>query len=311
MVRVALVGLGAIGAGIASYCLERGHELLVVVDSDPAKAGRSLRDLAGLNSDVRVMPSLREVPLDEVQVAVFATSSKVSTIADDIEFVLRKGIRVVSTCEELAFPMYTSADVAVKLDAVAKQNGTSAVGVGVNPGFVMDWVPALVASACKSPTSIHVVRSVDVSRRRRQLQSKVGVGLTKARFEKELAEGRLGHVGLVESAHLIALSLGKELTEQKHGVFPVLGAEDYVMGVRQFVEGKAGPCAVRLDLEMTSTSADFDVIEVKGEPNLKLRFEKGVFGDSATVALTVSAVERISQARSGLITVLELPLTKP
>ena len=65
-----------------------------------------------------------------------------------------------------------------------------------------------------------------------------------------------------------------------------------------------------LDLEMTITSADFDTVEVKGDPNIKLRFERGVFGDSATVALTVSAVERVADARPGLITVLELPLTR-
>jgi hypothetical protein len=183
------------------------------------------------------------------------------------------------------------------------------VGVGVNPGFVMDLVPAVVASASKNPTSIHVVRSVDVSKRRRQLQAKTGVGLTKAKFEKDLEAGILGHVGLVESAHLIANSLGRKLENLRHDVFPVLGSEDYVMGVRQFAEGSAGGCQIRLDLEMTITSADFDVVEVKGEPNLKLRFEKGVFGDSATVALAVHAVERVGRARPGLITVLDLPLS--
>lgn len=119
----------------------------------------------------------------------------------------------------------------------------------------------------------------------------------------------LGHVGLIESAHLIASSLGKPLDGLKHGVFPVVGSEDYVMGVRQFAEGKAGGCLIRLDLEMTMTSADFDVVEVKGDPDIKLRFEKGVFGDSATVALTVHAAERVGRARAGLITVLDLPLS--
>ena len=184
------------------------------------------------------------------------------------------------------------------------------LGRALNPGFVKDWDPALVISATKNPTSIHVVRSVDVSRRRRQLQAKTGVGHTRAKFEKEMSEGALGHVGLVESAHLIALSLGRPLEGLKHGVFPVVESEDYVMGVRQFAEGMAGDCHIRLDLEMTMNSADFDVVEVKGDPEHKLRFEKGVFGDSATVALTVHAVERVGIAKPGLITVLALPLSR-
>ena len=60
---------------------------------------------------------------------------------------------------------------------------------------------------------------------------------------------------------------------------------------------------------MTMTSADFDVVEVKGDPDLKVRFEKGVFGDSATVAVVVHAVERVGKAKPGLITVLDLPLS--
>ena len=90
----------------------------------------------------------------------------------------------------------------------------------------------------------------------------------------------------------------------------MLGSDEYVMGVRQFVEGRAGDCSIRLDLEMSATSADFDVVEVKGDPDIKLRFEKGVFGDSATVALVVHAVERVAGARPGLVTVLDLPLTR-
>jgi hypothetical protein len=107
---------------------------------------------------------------------------------------------------------------------------------------------------------------------------------------------------------LIARSLGRDATDLRSGITPVLGAGDYVMGARQFTEGKAGPCQIRLDLEMTMTSTDFDLVEIKGDPYLKLRFENGVFGDSATAALTVTAAERIMFARPGLITVLELPL---
>ncbi|MDV3276921.1 MAG: hypothetical protein LYZ69_00465 [Nitrososphaerales archaeon] len=308
MVRIALFGFGAIGSAIAAHCLEKRHDLLVVIDSSPAKAGKTLRELSNLNSDVRVMQNVRDIPLDDVQVAIMATSSRLSDMVEDVEFVLRKGIRVVSTCEELAFPSWANSEDAVRLDGIARQSGSTVVGVGVNPGFVMDWVPAVVASASKSPRSIRVTRSVNVGRRRRQLQAKMGVGLSKAKFEKGLEKGGIGHVGLVESLQLIASSLGREATDVTWGIKPVLGAADYVMGAAQFAEGRAGECRIRLDLEMTTSSSDFDLIEVSGEPNLKLRFENGVFGDSATVALAVNAAERVMRARPGLITILELPL---
>ena len=309
MVRVVLCGMGAIGTEILRYLVVRSHEIVAVVDSDPEKVGRSVAELNGLPVGIRVSASIKDVPLENADVAIFSTKSHIPDIAGDISVAVSGGLDVVTTSEEMAYPSYAGGGSATTLDKLAIEKGVTIVGVGVNPGFVMDLVPAVVSMATKSPTSIHVVRSVDVSRRRRQLQAKVGVGHTRAKFENEFKEGVLGHVGLVESAHLIALSLGKPLEGLKHGVFPVFGSEDYVMGVRQFAEGKAGNCQVRLDLEMTMTSADFDVVEVKGDPDLKVRFEKGVFGDSATVALVVHAMERVGKAKPGLITVLDLPLS--
>jgi 4-hydroxy-tetrahydrodipicolinate reductase len=307
LAKVVLCGLGAIGTEILKYVLERHHEVVGVVDNDPEKAGRSVAELTGLPLGINVLPSIKSVQLKDADVAVFSTRSRIADIGSEIIYAVSNGLDVVTTSEEMAYPERAGVETAHEMDTLAKEKGVTVVGVGVNPGFVMDWVPAVVASASRNPTSIHVVRSVDVSKRRRQLQAKTGVGMSKAKFEKDLAAGILGHVGLVESAHLIALSLGKELEDLRNGVFPVLGSEDYVMGVRQFVEGRAGTCQIRLDLEMSITSADFDVIEVKGNPSIKLRFEKGVFGDSATVALTVHAMERVGRARPGLITILDLP----
>jgi hypothetical protein len=309
LARVVLCGLGTIGTEVLKRLLERRHEVVGVVDSDPEKAGRSVAEATGLPLGITIQPSIRSLQLSEADVAVFSTRSRVADMGGDIAYAVAQGLDVVTTSEEMAYPEHAGVEAARDMDALARDKEVTIVGVGVNPGFVMDWVPAVVASASMNPSSIHVVRSVDVSRRRRQLQSKTGVGLNRAKFDKDLAEGKLGHVGLVESAHLIALSLGKELSDVRSGAYPVLGSEDYVMGVRQFAEGRAGACHIRLDLEMSMTSADFDVVEVKGDPNIKLRFEKGVFGDSATVALTVHAVERVGLARPGLITVLDLPIS--
>jgi 4-hydroxy-tetrahydrodipicolinate reductase len=309
MVKVVLCGMGAIGTEILKYLLDRSHQIVGVVDSDSSKVGRTVAELTGLPLGVRVSASLRDLQIAEAEAVVFSTKSRIADIMDDLVYAASTGLDVVTTSEEMAYPEFANEEAARTLDVLAKEKHVTVVGVGVNPGFVMDWVPAVAASACKSPSSIHVVRSVDVSRRRRQLQAKTGVGLTRSKFEKEMQEGRLGHVGLTESAHLIALSLGAKLEGLKHGIFPILGSEDYVMGVRQFAEGMAGSCQIRLDLEMSMTSADFDVVEVKGDPNIKLRFEKGVFGDSATVALVVHALERVGNAKPGLLTVLDLPLT--
>ncbi len=308
MVKVVMVGIGGIGAEIARYLVERSHTIVAAVDSDPSKSGRTLAELTGLPVPCAVASSIGKEAAD-ADVAVISTKSRLADVAKGVLEATSMGLDVVTTSEEMSFPWSADPEAAARIDALAKEKGTTVVGVGVNPGFVMDAVPALVLTASRSPSTVHVTRSVNVGRRRRQLQAKTGVGLTEAAFEEGLRKGALGHVGLGESARLIAMSLGRELEELRQATSPVMDSRGLVAGVKQFAEGRAGPCGVRLDLEMTTASADFDLVEVRGDPDITLRFEGGVFGDSATVAVAVHAAERVAKARPGLITVLDLPLS--
>lgn len=52
------------------------------------------------------------------------------------------------------------------------------MGVGVNPGFVMDSLVVYLAAACLEVESVRVKRVVNSSLRRKQLQLKVGAGLS-------------------------------------------------------------------------------------------------------------------------------------
>ncbi|MDV3293980.1 MAG: hypothetical protein LYZ70_06890, partial [Nitrososphaerales archaeon] len=288
---------GAMGAEILKHLVDRSHEVVGVADSDPGKAGRTLVELTGVPLEVRVKPSVRDIQLGGVDVAVISTSSRVSQIEADALRAISNGLDVVTTSEEMAYPDYAALDAGLRIDTLAKERGVCVVGVGVNPGFVMDWVPAVVARASKDPNTITRRQERGREQKEEAASGQGRGGPDQSEVRAGAGGGVLGHVGLVEFAHLIALSLGKELEGLRQGVFPVLGSEDYVMGVRQFVEGTAGRCAIRLDLEMSLTSADFDVIEIRDGPSLKLRFEKGVSGDSATVALVVHAVERVAKAR--------------
>lgn len=308
--KFGIVGLGAIGVEVLRYMLERGHTLVFAVDSDKSKSGMFVNRFVEDAPRIMVRPEPDLESLGDADVAIICTSSKFRSVYPLARLFTSAGIDVVSTCEELAYPWFSEPSLAQELDSIARSKGCTAVGAGVNPGFVMDLVPSIVALASKNVSEIHVTRSVDISRRRSQLRSKLGVGMLKDSVEKGLGEGKLGHVGLQESLHLIAYSMGMQVSDFTYGYKAVIGSDDYVIGVKQYAEGKAGECRIRLDLEMSLTSADFDLVEIEGEPRLKLRFEGGVFGDTATVAMVVSVSERISAARPGLVTVLDIPISK-
>jgi len=74
MARVAVCGFGAMGSEIFKYLLNRKHEVTRVIDSDPAKAGRTVREVTGFESEVRIRHSVKEAEIDSIDVVVFSTS---------------------------------------------------------------------------------------------------------------------------------------------------------------------------------------------------------------------------------------------
>src|SRR5206468_2564295 len=76
------------------------------------------------------------------------------------------------------------------------------------PGFVMDKLALTLLGACRSARRVRVLRVVDASKRREPLQRKIGAGLSAAEFEEKTRTGRFGHIGLAESAHMLADAMG-------------------------------------------------------------------------------------------------------
>jgi hypothetical protein len=299
-VPVVVVGIGAIGQLALEQAL-RDQSLKVVGAVDPAREGEILGGVpvAG-RLDSRHAPA---------QVALVATGSALADVADLVEDAVERRLHVVSTCEELTYPWVRSSTVASRLDAVARRHGVAVVGTGVNPGFVMDILPAVLATASCDVSSVRVVRRVDVGARRPQLRQKLGIGANLDLWN-QAARGaaRYGHVGLVESAHLCALAIRRDVTQVDFVREPV-AAGATVRGVRECAVAQlAGGGSVELELMFALGCVDSDEVVVVGSPGIHIRVEGGVHGDSATVARVLHAALYVSRLEPGLRLPLELPL---
>jgi len=210
-IRVAHYGLGSIGIRAAKNAV-RNDRLEVVggVDVSAEKAGKDLGELVGAEEPlgITVSSKAQEVFSRRPDIVVHATGSRLSDVAPQIEEIVSRGINVVSSAEELLFPAPKNRSVADKLDTLAQDNNVSILGTGVNPGFVLDSLPAFLTGVCTEVKSVFARRIVDASTRREPLQRKVGAGLSAEEFQRRVEEGRLGHVGLVESVALLAECLG-------------------------------------------------------------------------------------------------------
>lgn len=321
--RVALVGLGPIGIEVGRAVQNRhGVEVLGAADPAPDKAGRMLGELLGGSCPFPVVASARDLyhqtsaRRGKRDVVLLCTGSRLESVAPQIEEAVEAGLHVVSTCEELSLPGFRHADLAGRIDAKAKQHRVAVLGTGVNPGLVMDRFALAAAGACVTVEKLKVTRVVDAAKRRGPLRAKVGAGLAKEEFVAGVAARKLGHVGLSESAAMIAVGIGQPIEEISETIEPVLAsvetdgvAPGRVLGLHQIARVRAaGEVKVELDLTMAVGEKAFDRIEIQGDPPVNLTVEGGFHGDRATVGCVVNAIPFIVQAPAGIQTVVTLPL---
>lgn len=321
--RVALVGLGPIGIEVGRAVLGRSDfEVLGAADPAPDKAGRMLGEVLAGNCSFPIVASARDLyhqtsaRRGRRDVVLLCTGSRLESVAPQIEEAVDAGFHVVSTCEELSLPALRHADLARRIDARAKEHGVAVLGTGVNPGLVMDRLALAVAGACVTVEKLKVTRVVDAAKRRGPLRAKVGAGLSKEDFEAGVAARKLGHVGLSESAAMVAEGIGQPIEEITETIEPVLAAVETdgitpgrVLGLHQIARVRAaGAVKVELDLTMAVGERAFDRIEIQGDPPVSLTVEGGFHGDRATVGCVVNAVPFVVQAPPGVQTVVTLPL---
>ncbi|MBK8014900.1 MAG: hypothetical protein IPK13_26585 [Deltaproteobacteria bacterium] len=324
-IRIGIVGLGWIGQEIARAAFEDARVSLVgVVDSDPTKAGRDLGEIIGegrlgvpIDADVGAMLS-RARP----EVAVICSTSSVEALSPTLELCIEHGAHVVTTCENMADPDSALSQLRPGIEERARAADVVILATGVNPGFAMDRLPVTLSQATRNIRRIRVVRVVDASTRRAQLQAKIGVGMTPQAFGDAIRNGTVGHAGLGSSLRLVSKGLGISLDKTTEALSPLLadtattstlGAvpAGRVRGIYQIARGyRTRREIITLELTMALDEPEpRDTIDIVGEP--PIHFEGELPGDDCTVATVLSAVSVVVTMSPGLRTVLDVPLERP
>ena len=319
-------GLGPIGRSIAVLVARRsGLKQTVAIDVDPALRGTRLSELLGLPTAVSptIVQRISDADLQGSTLAVHSTASSLRSVLPQLLELIDHGLHVVSTCEELSW-VDRDTEEAREIDTRARQRGVAILGTGVNPGFVMDYLPIVLSGVSSDVREVRVVRVQDVGRRRVPLQRKVGVGLEVEEFRKAVAAGRLGHVGLRQSANAIASAFRWSATRYEEGLEPVtsdgatkseLGeiAAGRVLGLRQRARlDAAGDRSIELDLTIALGAApSFDRVVLSGDQQIEMDVPGGLHGDTATAAIVVNSIPGLLKARPGLRTMADMPPPRP
>jgi len=318
--KVIQVGLGPIGLEMAKRAAARPDlELVGAVDIDPTLTGRSLEEVlgGGVRAPGQVLATVAEaVEAFGPQVALLTTTSDLSGVESLVVDLLERGVSIVSTCEEMLYPFNTQPETAARIDEAGKRGGAACLGTGINPGFVLDFLPILLTGPVERLRSVKASRIVDAALRRGPLQKKVGAGLTEAGFQARVEAGGFGHRGMVETLHLVCAAFDVDTVGGTTFIRPVISERSVktehvsvepgqVAGIHQGAEDREG--IVMLDLKMYVGAEDpGDRVEIEAEPSVKVQVEGGYHGDVATCAITLNAVASVRSASPGFRTMLDV-----
>ena len=324
-VRVLHVGLGPIGAGIVRQVIGRKWlKIAGAVDVDPGKIGRDLGQVCGLGRPIGVAVTedlVKTIKAVRPDVAVLCTHSSLKRVLATFEAVLKLKVPIVSTTEELAYPVRANAAPAKRIDELARRARVAVLGTGVNPGFVMDALPIALTSVCERVEAIEVDRVQDARIRRLPFQQKIGAGLSPDVFQAKAKEGSIRHVGLAESISMIADAFGWRLDRITDDIAPKLATEavasEYlkveagaVCGIVQDGVGyRDGTPVIRLHMEAyLGAPESYDAVRIDGSPALSMKIAGGVHGDIATASIVVNSIPKVLVATPGLHTMRDLPI---
>lgn len=332
-VKVVIWGFGAMGSGMAEMISKKqGFEITGVCDRNPSIVGKSIYDILNLKkpkNDVIVQPNIESVVKKETcDIVLLATDSFTKKAYPKIEWLIRQGVNVISTAEEMSYPKAQEPELTEKMNRLAKEHQVTVLGTGVNPGMMMDVLAIALTGVMADVESIEISRINSLSPFGITVMEEQGVGITVDDFHHRMKQEELaGHVGFKESVGLMSEAMGLNVTRFEQTMAPIITDIDRkspygfakkgdVAGVDMnavaYVDGKAmiklhHPQQIEPELAGVHTG---DYITLKGNPLIQMAIKPEVNGGVGTIAICVNMIPHVINAKPGLKTMIDLPVPR-
>ncbi|MGE5498791.1 MAG: 2,4-diaminopentanoate dehydrogenase [Syntrophothermus sp.] len=333
-VKVVIWGFGAMGSGMAEMLLKKkGVEITGVCDLNPERVNKSIFDLLNIprvnRKDVIVKADINDVLNEKYcDICLCATDSFTKKAFPKLKFALERKVNVISTAEEMAYPKAQAPELACELDRIAKENGVTILGTGINPGFIMDLLVVCLTGCMTEVEQIEAKRINSLSPFGPAVMQEQGVGITTGEFNEGVQSGSLaGHVGFAESINMIADAIGWKVDKFETQMSPIVTDVDRksafgfaksgnVAGVNMtgqgYVDGKALINMIhpqQIEPEMVGVHTG-DYITIKGTPEVNLSIKPEVQGGLGTIAMCVNMIPHVINSSPGLKTMIDLPVPR-
>jgi 4-hydroxy-tetrahydrodipicolinate reductase len=208
------------GSVIIRYLIEKGFDLVGVIDNNPDLVGKDAGAVAGLGRDLGVVVSddADAVLSQGADIAILTLMSLMSDMEPFFAQCARHGVNAISTCEEAFYPRTTSPEITDRLDALAKEHGVTLTGSGYQDVY---WgnLATVIAGSTQRIESMEGVSSYNVDDYGIALAKVHGVGMTPEQFQREIAEANVPSFAM-NVPGWIASQLGLTMTEISQVLMP-------------------------------------------------------------------------------------------
>ncbi|MBS4540070.1 Gfo/Idh/MocA family oxidoreductase [Clostridium sp. D2Q-11] len=332
-IKVGIWGFGAMGSGMAKMLLKKkGVEIVGVCDRHDTRVNKSIFEVLnvekGDSPEVKITPEIDDVINMKPDIALVATDSFTRKTFPKLKLLLENKINIISTAEEMAYPKAQDPELAKELNEIAKANGVSVLGTGINPGLIMDLLVVCLTGCMTEVEHIEAERVNSLSPFGEAVMEEQGVGITVEEFEKGVEDGSLaGHVGFAESIKMIGDAIGWNVEKLDQQMKPIVTSIDRkspygfakagnVAGVNMtgqgYVDGEVKidmkhPQQIEPEMEGTHTG---DYIRIKGTPEVNMSIKPEVEGGLGTIAMCVNMIPHVINAPAGLKTMIDLPVPR-